>query len=278
MEQHLFSGVMQDNLSGSGKILTQVQQELLSIPGKKRIIVSSLLSRLSVLENRFPHFALLFHFLEDLRHFLKDKESLTGNKLADFVWQYQKNWENTQQKAAENLLGKLSLSGKTVLLHSNSSSLQVLFRELKKRAVFPAVWQTVSSPAGEGLKQAEALQKLAFPVSVFHEDAVAKFIDRIDMLLLGADLIWEEAFLNKTGSLPLALVFQHFGKPVYVLAEKRKQISRKRVKAERFNRFLHENPKPEKEIFPSRNKNIAVYNYYFEAVPLSLITRLFTEE
>ncbi len=278
MGQNLFSGVMQDNLSGSGKILAQVQQELLSIPPGEKVSVSSLLGRLSKLENRFPHFALLFHFLENFRNFLKDKESLTGNELAVFVWRYQEKWENTQQKAAENLLGQLSLSGKTVLLHSNSSSLQVLFRELKKRAVFPAVWQTVSSPAGEGLRQAEALQELGFTVSVFHEDAIGKFIGHIDLLLLGSDLIWDNAFLNKTGSLPLALVFQHFGKPVYVLAEKRKQISRESVKAERFKQFLQENPKPEEEIFPSRNENIAVYNYYFEAIPLSLITRLFTEE
>ena len=277
MEQNIFSGIMQDNLSGSGTILTRVQQQLSALSGKENRNVSSLLAQLSALENRFPHFALLFHFLNDFRHFLARKKNVSGNEIAAFVGQYRKQWENTQQKAAENLLGQLSLAGKNILLHSNSSSLYVLLQEMKRRGIFPVIWQTVSSPANEGLLQAKTAAKLGFEVHVIHEDAVGKFMDRLDILLLGADLLWEKAFVNKTGSLPLTLIYRYFGKPVYVLAEKRKQISRENVKAERFRQFLEENPGPPEEIFPRPGKNIKVYNYYFETIPLTLATRIFTE-
>jgi len=276
MEQNLFSGVMRDNYSGSGSILSQVQQALLSVPDRQKMDVSLLWGQLARLEGHFPHFALLFHFLNGLRDFLRGKEVVTGMQLTGFVRRYQKQWENAQQKASENFLRHVSLSGKNILLHSNSSAIHNLFHLLAAQNIRPRVWQTVSSPANEGLKQAEKLQQMGFPVTVFHEDAVGLFMDRLDMLLLGADLVWEEGFLNKTGSFPLALVFGHYGKPVYVLAEKRKIISRETTEASRFQRFLEERPAPPQEIFPQAAGEVVVYNYYFERVPLAQVTRLFT--
>ena len=278
MEQNLFSGVMQDNFSGSGSIVEQVQQALLSVDARQKTEVPRLMEQLGRLEDHFPHFALLFHFLNDLRGFLKPKEEVSGMQLAGFVRGYQKRWEDTQQKASENFLRHVSLAGKGILLHSNSSAIQNLFRLLASQNIRPRVYQTVSSPVNEGLKQAEKLQRMGFPVTVFHEDAVSLFIHRVDMLILGADLVWEEAFLNKTGSFPLALVFGHFGKPVYVLAEKRKIISREKTEASRFQRFIEKKPGPPQEIFPYAVDGIDVYNYYFESIPLTRISRIFTEE
>jgi len=278
MEQNLFSGVMQDNFSGSGRILGLVQQELLSVPDQKKMTVSLLWEQLARLEGHFPHFALLFHFLKNLRDFLKRKEVVTGIQLTGFVRQYQKQWENTQQKASENFLRHVSLSGKNILLHSNSSAIHNLFYLLASKNSGIRVWQTVSSPAREGLKQAGKLRQMGFPVTVFHEDAVGRFMDRMDMLVLGADLVWEDGFLNKTGSLPLTLVFRYFGKPVYVLAEKRKIISHERTEPDRFQRFLEERPGPPEEIFPHAAEGVVVYNYYFEPIPLTQVTRIFTED
>ncbi len=238
----------------------------------------ALLEQLAEPEQHFPQFALLFHFLSELKAFIIKNPSVTGNLLEKFVLHYRNRWENTQQKASENLLANLSLSGKAILLHSNSSAIHNLFRLMAKRKISPTIWQTVSSPANEGLKQAEILKELKFDVHVFHEDATSKFITNIDLALFGADLLWDYAFLNKTGTLPLTLLFRHFQKPVYVLAESRKKINTAAISEKRPGSFPDEQPKPAEEIMENPLPELHVHNYYFEKIPLSLIKQIFTEE
>ena len=279
MIRNIFAEVLKDNLSGSGQILFRVQQSLLQFgrteenPGP-----TALLKQLEKLEQHFPHFALLFHFLNELKTFVVKNPSAKGRQLEEFVRQYRNRWENAQQKASENLLENISLSEKNILLHSNSSAIHNLFQVMAERKIFPTVWQTVSSPANEGLIQAEFLKNLGLDVHVFHEDAVSKFITNIDLAIFGADLLWDDAFLNKIGTLPLALLSRHFHKPVYVLAESRKKIDTSAISKERLRQFLDEQPKPAEGITENPVPGLHVHNYYFEAVPLSLVDRNFVEK
>jgi translation initiation factor 2B subunit (eIF-2B alpha/beta/delta family) len=278
MIRDIFSEVLHDNLSGSGQILFRVQQSLLQFGRtEENPEPKALFTQLEKLEQHFPHFALLFHFLNELKTFVVKNPSVKGWQLEEFVRQYRNRWKNTQQKASENLLRNLSLSEKNILLHSNSSAIHNLFGVMADRKMFPPVWQTVSSPANEGLKQAEFLKSLGFDVHIFHEDAVSKFITNIDLAIFGADLLWDDAFLNKVGTLPLVLIFKHFHKPVYVLAESRKKIDTSETGEERFRHFLDEQLKPAEEITEKPVPGLHVHNYYFEAVPLSLVDRNFAE-
>ncbi len=276
MPFHLFSDVLEDNLSGSGDVLRKVQQELLGVPPDTSFETATILGLLQQVEAQFPHFALLFHFIRFLRNTLKDKVVVTGKELSGRVEDYVLHWENAQQQAAENLIRTVSLEQKQILLHSNSSAIHRLFSLLSERRIFPVVWQTVSSPAGEGVKQAERLHRMGFQVHLFHEDAVSKFMDRLDLAVFGADLLWAEGFLNKTGSYPLALMCRRFGKPVYVLAESRKKVDAAQTGKERFEQFLQEDLKPPVELVAGQTA-LQVHNYYFEAVPLSLVSRVFME-
>lgn len=279
MIRDIFSEVLHDNLSGSGQILFLVQQSLLQFgQTEENPEPTALLKQLEKLEQHFPHFALLFHFLNELKTFVVKNPSAKGSQLEEFVRQYRNRWQNAQQRASENLSRNLSLSGKNILLHSNSSAIHNLFQVMADRKMFPTVWQTVSSPANEGLKQANFLKNLGFDVHVFHEDAVSKFITNIDLAIFGADLLWDDAFLNKVGTLPLTLLFRHFHKPVYVLAESRKRIDTSEISEERFRYFLDEQPKPAEEITENPVPGLHVHNYYFEAVPMSLVDRGFVEE
>lgn len=279
MIRNIFADVLKDNFSGSGQILFRVQQSVLQyIRTEKNFKPDVLLKQLEEVEQHFPQFALLFHFTNELKMFSKENTFAKRRLWEEFVILYQKQWEKAQQKASKNLLENLSLSGKSILLHSNSSAIHNLFQLLAKRKTFPTVWQTMSSPANEGLKQAEVLRKLGFQVHIFHEDATSKFIKNMDMALFGADLIWDDAFLNKVGTFPLALLFQYFHKPVYVLAESRKKINRSEIDEKRFQQFIDEKPKPAKEISENISPELLVHNYYFETIPLTLIERCFYEK
>ncbi len=277
MKSQLFTDILQDNFSGSGAILDAIQKPLSSFPPEQTLDIPDILTQLDELEQTFPHFALLYHFLTALRHFLSTKNRLQGIALKQFIEQYRKKWENTQQKAAENFLMHVDVSGKSILLHSNSSAIRQLFSQMASQGLFPEIWQTVSSPVNEGILQAVFLEKLGFRVHLFHEDSISLFVRQMDFALFGADVWWDEFFLNKTGTFPLTLVFRHFHKPVYVLAEWRKKINLKEMPEERFRKMIQENPKPAEEIFTEPVKNVRVHNFYFEAIPLKLVTRFFTE-
>ena len=119
--KQIFEKVLKDNLSGSGEILLQVQQVLLALeqPAQK-IEVTTLLKQLNELEDKFPHFALLFHFLQALRAFIAEDVFTEVSQLTGFVRKYQLLWENVQQKASENLLRSISFSGKNILNNSKA--------------------------------------------------------------------------------------------------------------------------------------------------------------
>ena len=275
MDKNIFLSVLRDNVSGSGQILFRVQQALIGCGDPEK---DALLLQLEKLENQFSHFALLFHFLQEVRLFIERNPVLDGNRLTTFVRLYQQQWTDAQQKASENLLKNISLSGKNVLLHSNSSALHNLFETMAARNIFPVVWQTVSSPVNEGVKQAEFLKSMGFEVHVFHEDAISKFITKIDLAVFGTDLLWDNSFLNKVGTFPLALLLRYFHKPVYVLAESRKKIHTSEISGERLRDFLDEQPKPAEEIMEKPVSGLFVHNEYFEAVPLSLVNQVFIEK
>lgn len=279
MIKDIFSKVLCDNFSGSGQILRSVQQSLLQLAqAEENPDLKALLVQLEKLEHHFPHFALLFHFLNELKMFVVNNPETKGRQLEEFVRQYQLRWENAQQQASENLLKNLSFSGKNILLHSNSSALHNLFETMAARKIFPVVWQTVSSPANEGIVQAEFLKGIGFDIHLFHEDAVSKFISNIDFAVFGADLLWDDSFMNKSGTFPLALLFSHFYKPVYVLAESRKKIHISEIGGERLRDFLDEQPKPAEEITEKSGSGLHVHNEYFEVVPLSLVNQVFMEK
>ena len=279
MKSQWLDDILTDNFSGSGKILEAVQKKLKSLPAGEDFPTTTLLNQLDMLEEKFPHFALLFHFFNALREFLNHQTHVNGDQLNRFIEQYQRQWGNARQKAAENFLRQIPVSGKNILLHSNSSAIHHLFLQMASARVFPEVWQTVSSPVNEGVLQADFLQTLGFKVHLFHEDSISHFIHKIDFALFGADLWWNQFFLNKIGTFPLALIFHYFNKPVFVLAEKRKRIPTGYVSSKRFQQMISEKPKPAEEIVPPQTKKkMQVHNFYFETIPAKLVTRFFTEE
>ena len=143
--------------------------------------------------------------------------------------------------------------------------------KLSEQNAKPVLWQTLSSPANEGKIQAEKISASGFDVHLFHEDLLSKFIQQIDLAVFGADFVSDTFFINKAGTFSLSLMMQHFHKPVYVLAETRKFFPEKEV-----INILNEAHKPPQEIASEVNE-IQVHNYYFEAIPLALVTKVFTE-
>ena len=274
----LFSDIIKDNLSGSGTILDKIHLKLTGLGDRnEKIAKTHLLNALFEIQEQFPQFGLLIHFINDLSGHFRDDELINGKQLAGYVNGYINTWKDSRDKASLKLTGHIDLSEKNILVHSNSSAIHNLFSHLAEKEIFPVVWQTFSSPAGEGLAQAKTIKGMGFETHLIHEDALSNFIHQTDMAILGADLILEDRFLNKAGSYPIALLFNDFKKPLFVLAEKRKIISETSLTPEQIKRLSVEKEKPASELDTGNTAGIIVHNLYFEFTPLTLAEKIFTD-
>lgn len=276
---NLFEDILTDKSSGSGTILKKVQKQLLYLGETSGEISKGwLFSSLQVLQEHFPQFGLLLHFNTAINKHFRQSEVISGEQLSRYVRSYNEIWKNSQDNSSKQLIETVSMEGKNILLHSNSSALLNLFQHLAKAGIRPVVWQTWSSPVGEGTIQAEMLSNSGFKVNLIHEDSIGRFMKNLDMAILGADMILDDLFLNKTGSLPAILIFRHFNKPAYLLAEKRKVFHSEHIQETVLNNILNEKPKPALDLYRGNASGIKVHNYYFEWTPVKWINKIFLGE
>ena len=131
------------------------------------------------------------------------------------------------------------------------------------------IFQTESRPALEGRQQARILLRLGLEVNLIVDSAVSRVLPNMDLVLLGADHVTLNYFVNKIGSCAIALACQHFKVPVYVLADSRKFIATGKVPDEPLKR--------EEEVWEDAPKGVVIPNYYFESVPNDLVDAFVTE-
>jgi translation initiation factor 2B subunit (eIF-2B alpha/beta/delta family) len=276
MKIELFEEVLRDNVSGSGTIVSKVQDALINhLKENQEMDFDLLHDELQTIKMQFPQFGVLFHFLKTFEDAFSENERLQFTEVKGFIDQYRKQWDSVQELAINRFLETVDLADKSVLLHSNSSAVNQIFEKRVHKPCKPEIFQTLSSPANEGVDQAKKLSALGYHVRLFHEDALSKYLDKIDLAILGADLILDDEFLNKIGSFPITLLCNYFGKPVYVIADRRKKFSSHDLSEYELALFRNEQPKPACEVTTEEIPNTRILNEYFEFTPLHLVERLF---
>lgn len=273
--------ILDDNTSGSSDIANKVVEWLKSnVSANANFNDRSLDSEFDKLQKSFPHFAALLHFMNSAMDFLA-KQLVTINPAAKaenfqkFLENYQLTWTENQKSAARRMVSELDFLKKTVLLHSHSGSLKVLFEMLKHEAQKPLIIQTVSEPGKEGIVQARHLAEMGFEVLLINEAATSRFMNEVDIFISGTDAIYKDFVINKTGSLPLALTCRYFKKPYYILTDERKMFTKPGHVISSMSEFS-ESGKPEHEIMLDSPKKIRPVNFYFEPVPIDLVEKIFT--
>jgi translation initiation factor 2B subunit (eIF-2B alpha/beta/delta family) len=265
----LFREIGADRVSGSASVLKDIvstlTKYLLTNPAPNYSMLEDQMAYLSVV---FDRFAVLRHFVKTFIHMLHKHED--HDALLHFVQNYSQQWDLAPHVAATHLLNDVSFEGKRVMLFSNSSSLHGLCEVLAKRKIKSSFIQCHSFPAGEGKNQARKLIELGFEVTFIADAAIPLFMAQTDLAVMGADLIYSDTFLNKTGSFSIALATSYFNKPLYVLSDSRKVEETNDVsdlETAREGHLLWKNP-PE---------GVTPVNIYFESVPRKLVTAIYLE-
>ncbi|HLN53168.1 MAG TPA: hypothetical protein VK212_05625 [Lentimicrobium sp.] len=270
-----------DNYSGSAAILDKLIRCIQTYVNSRDIDTTYIRNYLEKVAGKFPDLAVLNHFLQHFFEFLDrlDEMELNTNKkklkIEHFISEYEREWDESIDQAAEKMARLVQFYDKRILLHSNSSSIHILFKHLAVRKIFPSVYQTMSGPVFEGKIQAGILADLGCKVHFINEAAIGRFIHEIDFAVVGADNVFSDGFTNKIGTYPIALVCKEANKPFYVICDSRK---RSPVDFKSRTDALLEKEESPSELWAKAPESIKPVNYYFEFTPRNLVTAYFFDD
>ncbi|KAJ1662873.1 translation initiation factor eIF-2B subunit alpha [Coemansia sp. RSA 1813] len=108
----------------------------------------------------------------------------------------------------------------TILVHSYSRVLMGLLRRAVKQNKRFRVYVTESRPDQSGLRAVAELQGLGVPCEVVLDAAIGYIMEKVDMVLVGAEGVVESGgLINKIGTYQIAILAKAAKKPLYALAE-----------------------------------------------------------
>jgi translation initiation factor eIF-2B subunit alpha len=163
--------------------------------------------------------------------------------------------------------------GFTVLCHGHSRVVLAVLRKAAASGRQFSVVVTEGRPDETGLTMARALEDLKVPVTVVLDSGVGYVMERVDMVLVGAEGVVESGgVINKLGTYTVALVAKAHGVPLYVAAESFKfarlfPLSQRDLPMERKGFALS----------PLLPASVSVDNPSRDYTPPSLVTLLFTD-
>src|SRR5574341_43835 len=141
-----------------------------------------------------------------------------------------------------------------VLTYTNSSAVRLaLWGAVAAGRRFEVVCSE-SRPMGEGVGLARQLAALGIPVHLVVDAALAEWVPRADLILLGADAVMADFVVNKVGTGPILRAARQDRVPAYVLGDSSKWLT---VALAGFWRVREEAPEG---ITRSRDPNLVIHN------------------
>ena len=130
--------------------------------------------------------------------------------------------ETSRHKAVDEFI-KLTKGMHSCITISDSSAVR---EALAMAGHIDTVVVGESRPMFEGRGMAEYLSKIGKRVVFVADAALISFVEQVDMIVLGADAVTDDAFVNKVGSKCLSLAAHLKNKMVFVLADTSKVLDK----------------------------------------------------
>ena len=265
--------IFKDNVSGSVTLLKRLTVALENLLLDTELDPATFIAYVEHIRQKMGVFTVIRHFCDELilSHNVSVQQ-FPGNYL-DFIREYKDFWEHAPRFLLNNLLKKVNLQKKTVMLHSNSDTIKEVFRLYSEKDKSVHFIQTVSAPAEEGRIQGHDLALMGFKVTLVADALTASMLKRTHLLILGADQVRKSTIINKVGTLQMVLAAQEFNVPVFVLTE-----SRKIAKYDSGEEFKDQ-PRDKTEILRDIvHPNLTAENFYFEEIPKYMLSGIITEK
>ena len=181
--------------------------------------------------------------MQSLQNFIKsffmycNKIIYDKSKIHCYLRQYKRIWKSNNKKTIRRFMSTINLKNKTILLHSNSTMVEMLFNEIQKKNIKVKIFQCISSPENEGIFQYNIIKLMGFKCLLIDDDKINNYAGKIDFAILGCDAYNSDFFSNKRGSFYISKTLYKAGKPVYVLADRRKYKQKFNKESEKSNMF-----------------------------------------
>jgi len=191
--------------------------------------------------------------------------TLLTNKIALLKEEMKNNAEKIAQLGSRIIAN----NNKIMTISQSRHIVNILLAAKQARRHFE-VFCLKSHPPDEGIEMAEFLASKGIKVTVIPDNNMGVFMPEMNLVLIGADRIYEKGIINKAGTLSLCLTAQHFNIPVYLAAETGKIL----LESER---TIKKSIAPPEEVYKGKHKGLSVQNIYFEKIPLDLIHKIICE-
>ena len=268
-----------DNSTGSAELLEQYIELLLYWLEKGELKTSKdksfLMDQIKRLQESHKSLFVFLHFSFQTIRLLNYSKEDWKSVLVRFLNGYRDRWTGVNIRLAMQARSAIDLNQKLILCHSQSSAVRGIFDAYQGNRKKVKIIQTESRPVLEGRIQAVNLFKLGYEVKLISDTGYSRHLDRINMILLGADAIFRDYFINKSGSYNICLAGKNAGIPVYILADSRKFWFS--LPPEQREMQYNEIKKPEEEIWKDPYPGINIENYYFEKIPVDWADGFITE-
>jgi translation initiation factor 2B subunit (eIF-2B alpha/beta/delta family) len=262
--------IRNDNLSGANELALRaievIQNQLDLIAYEDRDIKDLFLKLVGNIIRVRPSMAPLINSMGFL---ISNIDEFTKGSIFKAISLFYKFQTKKQEKLQENfklLLNRLALSEISIITLSYSSTLLNIIQSAKDFSFNFYVLE--SRPLLEGQKLAEILSK-TYETHLIVDAALGKFIDHIDLVLIGVDSILKDgSIINKIGTYPLAALAKSSNKQVYVICDSFK-----------YNLWSHYGievkieEKPINEVYNKKvfSDSLNVHNYYFDITPAKFL-------
>eukprot|EP01100_Stratorugosa_tubuloviscum_P008466 TRINITY_DN353_c0_g1_i4.p1 TRINITY_DN353_c0_g1~~TRINITY_DN353_c0_g1_i4.p1 ORF type:complete len:271 (+),score=106.90 TRINITY_DN353_c0_g1_i4:88-900(+) len=134
--------------------------------------------------------------------------------------------------------------GASILVHGFSHCVIATLKEAAKNNKQFNIFVTEGRPSSSGKLVAQLLKNEGMPVTMIPDSAVARNIEKIDMILIGADVVAESGgVVSQIGAYQISITAAAFRKPFYVAVESNRfsriyPLSQRDLPAEKINADL----------------------------------------
>jgi translation initiation factor 2B subunit (eIF-2B alpha/beta/delta family) len=218
-----FENILNDKTSGSAEILTKLFRYF----RKKISAGDSIEQEIKMARRQLGHFAVIKNHLNKLNKTLKTNDQ-------EFIRAYLSSVIRLEKVTYDKIFNSLPdyiKNYKKILTLSNSRTTFEVIKlwHMLNRDLIVIVLR--SNPGGEGKILADKLKIHGIHSTVIPDSAIQKYLKKVDLLLLGCDVILKSGdIINKTGSRNAAVMAQELKIPVVVVSSKSKKIRTNNIK------------------------------------------------
>ena len=178
---------------------------------------------------------------------------------------------NTRVEKIANTGSRIIAPTNKLMTISNSTLVKNIIDKAHAQKRKFEVFCCKSHPPDEGVHLAEALDKSGVKTTLISDSQIGVFMQEMNLVLIGADRIYDNGFVNKAGTLSLCLTAKYFNIPVYLAVETTKILS----ESERVIKVISHD---KNEVYNGGRKKLSVKNVYYEKIPIDLIHKVICED